>query len=85
MSLILSISECLVVDVKFPRSTNSIRIVAVCRSPSVNELSPNNNINLLQYLHNDSIVSSRVLVVGEFNLPFIDWKNQIASLSNLSF
>ena len=50
--LVLSISECLVVGVKFPRSTNSIRIVAVYRSPSVNELSPNNNANLLQYLHN---------------------------------
>ena len=83
--LVLSISECLVVDVKFPRSTNCIRIVAVYRSPSVNELSPNNNANLLQYLHNVSTVSSRVLVVGDFNLPSIDWKNQITSLSNQSF
>ncbi|XP_065568925.1 uncharacterized protein LOC136032584 [Artemia franciscana] len=83
--LALSINECLVVDLKFPRSTNSIKIVAVYRSPSVNELSPNNNANLLQYLHNVSTVSSRVLVVGDFNLPSIDWKNQITSLSNQSF
>ena len=83
--LVLSISECLVVDVKFPRSTNSIRIVAVYRSPSVNELSPNNKANLLQYLHNVSTVSSRVLVVGDFNLSSIDWKNQIPSLSNQPF
>ncbi|XP_065581727.1 uncharacterized protein LOC136041100 [Artemia franciscana] len=64
--LVLSISECLVVDVKFPRSTNSIRIVVVYRSPSVNELSPNNNANLLQYLHNVSTVSSRVLLPTRF-------------------
>jgi len=55
------------------------------RSPCVNELSPNNNANLLQYLNNVSTVSSRVLVVGDFNLPSIDWKNQITSLSNQSF
>ncbi|KAK2711587.1 hypothetical protein QYM36_012662 [Artemia franciscana] len=83
--LALSINRCLVIDVKIPSSTNSIRITAVYRSPIVNELSPNNNANLLQYLQNVSTISAGVLVVGDFNLPSIDQKNQITSLSEQSF
>ena len=79
------ISESLVVDVKLPGSSIAFRVVAIYCSPSVCELSSFNNRKILQYLSTVSLSSSKFLVVGDFNLPSIDWTSGTTQLSDESF
>lgn len=80
-----NISECLVIDVKLPGSKSAVPIFAVYHSPSFNEMSICNNEHILQFLSSVSSFSSKLLVVGDFNLPYIDWTTNTTQLSDQSF
>ena len=75
-----NISEFLVIDVKLPGSKSAVRIFAVYRSPNLNEMSICNNENILQFLSSVSSFSSKLLVVGDFNLPYINWTTNTRSV-----
>ena len=60
-------------------------IVVVYRSPSKSVDSPFKDEGLLSYFTYLSSVSSKIVIVGDFNAPGIDWLSHSTTLSDLSF
>ncbi|XP_065562443.1 uncharacterized protein LOC136028527 [Artemia franciscana] len=84
-SLVDSVSDCLLVDVKLPYHSNYMCIAAFYRSPTVNLSSPVNNANILACISRLVGRSSKFLILGDFNLPLIDWSAHRTSLSTSSY
>ena len=55
------------------------------RSPSASELSKFNSKKILPLLPSVSLFRSKFLVVGDFNLPSIDWTLNTTQHSDESF
>ena len=85
VSLVDSVSECLLVDVKLPYHSTYMCIAAFYHSPTVNLLSPVNNANILACISRLVGRSSKFLILGDFNLPLIDWSAHSTSLSTSSY
>ncbi|XP_065583537.1 uncharacterized protein LOC136042500 [Artemia franciscana] len=60
-------------------------IAAFYRSPTVNLSSPVNNANILACISRLVGRSSKFLILGDFNLPLIDWSAHSTSLSSSSY
>ncbi|XP_065564191.1 uncharacterized protein LOC136029615 [Artemia franciscana] len=77
--------KCLLVDVKLPYHSTYMCIAAFYRSPTVNLSSPVNNANILACISCLVGRSSKFLILGDFNLPLIDWSAHRTSLSTSSY
>ena len=71
-SLVASVLECLLVDVKLPYHNTYMCIAAFYRSLTVILSSLINNTNILACIFRIASRSSKFLILGDFNLPLID-------------
>lgn len=79
------VSECLVVDIKLPSLNNYLRLAAFYRSPTLGPSSCVNDANILNCLTYLVKNSHKLLVVGDFNLPNIDWQTLSTSQPGESY
>ena len=70
-SLVDSVSECLLVNVKLPYHSTYMCIAAFYRSSTVSLSSPINNFNVLACISRLAGRSSKFLILGDFNLSLI--------------